>query len=343
MDVMVRTAWEVRHSFIDDGFHQIFKMPRIVGNFPLSKEYKFSPWRFILSSILLGFSGFKILNAFLKCLKFVTIKNIFLLFWAIICWCLIGIILTTLSWPVMKATELQAIRMKLKEIEQVIRKFVPLRKKIKWYELHLCFVIYSILIACFCCSDLNIFFLLSFIILDYNATTVISQTCGFLALNGVLLSKIKYIRNIDVQVKLVNDITIVLKWVNDYNGFRLFLVTTGLTVRLVNSIYVIPTDGFTDFNTFLFLTTIIFFGYFVFLILSTNRIKNKIDKMNQYFNEKLEADQNNEMIDFYLISKKGFSFTACGFFNYDQNLISRMIVVSITYAVILLQQNTKYR
>ncbi|KAE8573360.1 Gustatory receptor 134 [Halyomorpha halys] len=338
---MVRIAWEVRPSIVEGGFHQIFKLARVFGSFPFSKEYQFSLWRFILSSILLVLSGFKMLSTMLARLKFVVYNNIFFLLWSCLCSYLVVLILITLSWPAIKATQLQIIRRKLNEIERTLQTFVTLRSKLKWYVLHFCFFVHTILIPCFSCTGMTISFILSFCFLEYTSFAVIIEACGFLSLIGILLSEIKYIKNINVQVELVNNITIVLKLVNDYYGFRFLLVTVGLILRLITCIFTVLKEGFNYYTTFSFLSTSICFLQFALLIISTNRIKSEFERLNQYFTETFEGNLNDEMLDFYLISKKEFTFTACGFFNYDQKIISSMIVCSVTYIVILLQQKMK--
>ncbi|KAE8573359.1 Gustatory receptor 135 [Halyomorpha halys] len=334
---MVRSAWEVRSNIVDDAFEQILKIPRLLGLFPFFNDQSFSLFYFIVSLTFSVCTGLKIVLINWNQIVNVT-RSFFYIFTTIVTFNIIALLIVNVTWPLIKFKQLEIIRKKLKELSCIIKKSIDLQYELKWYELNWsCAVMVCICLYRSYPMPEDIYFFFIYCRLELAVLGILNQTYGFLVLIGVLMSKIKYIRCSHVQVELVTDVMVVFQLINDYFGVHLFLITLGVFLRNVDTVYLLLKYGWDMDRCVSFMIMITTFAQFGLLIKSATQIKNKMAEINQCFFEKLIINPNDEILTFYLLTKKEFTFNACGLFNFDGKFMKAMLAGSITYIVIVFQ------
>ncbi|KAE8573662.1 Gustatory receptor 106 [Halyomorpha halys] len=318
---------------VERALEQILFIPRLVGSFPLDRNYKLSwrLWVFIIDVIVYFVLAFY--EIFIK--KFQPQSNyIFMLMFAVQ--------LPSLTNFVSMYSKLNRIKDFFKELlafEQYTREIgVVWNCHYRWKKyLSLLFLGNSIIASLLDLNDLNemIDTIVRRIHLYIACLIIANQISGTTSLLASSIAHLKYIRDDRQLLRRFEHLIFLRRNIEDYFGLQILAICTSSFVTSVLLAFWFTTNFLNMFHKVsLFLLSLYPLVTVCIPLLSVVSQAKKIDKL---LYRRLLANPDDELLEFHMIAKRDVSFTAFGFFHINSSLISSMIGAGTTYLVILLQ------
>ncbi|KAE8573894.1 Gustatory receptor 115c [Halyomorpha halys] len=166
-----------------------------------------------------------------------------------------------------------------------------------------------------------------------------SITGQYLALLQLCLSisrKVRTIEDSETVIKLTDKLSVLYEKVNTLYEVQLFTYILNIFIVMLVVIYVKIVQG-----EIIYIGTVCWMANYVspllMIVLCTGYISQEVKKINKMLYRRLLYNLDDEMLYFHLVAKREIVFTVYGFFNMKCTLIFSMITTGIDYLVFLIQ------